>query len=657
MFDRFFALLPKLISSKIILMCGLTAILSSTVVGSVAYIRSEANTLEMALENVTGETRLIAGKLKQAYLDIKNDAFVISKMPPIEGIIRTQNHNGIDPLDGSSAAHWKGRLEKIFTSIMSVRPHYSQMRYIGFQNDGRELVRVNRTADGFERVTVDRLQKKGDEPYLQAARKLKPNDFLFSDVTYNRENGVIVEPKVAMLRTIVPVFDSGKPFGVIVINADYQKALTLAFRKIQPRGDLYVSDGGRFLLDFQNGQLVVNYLKNPDYAELRKLTLKVEAPAGDAQASYVGDRYVNSMVGVSVDDRATLGVIVRAPRDVVLAKIASLRQASLLTGGLLTLVALIGALLVSRRLTQPLKTMALELGAIDARNRAMNLPTDRQDEIGEVARAFQVLTRDLIDSEAKIGTIVQSMFDGLITTDARGFIEKVNPASQKIFGYEKEELVGKNLKVLLPTQHRDRHDHYISRYKRTGERRFIGAIREVEGRRKDGSIFPLEVSITEIVIAGERHFVGTLRDITARRDEEKQREYLIERLKRSNDELDNFAHIASHDLKEPLRAIHNHCSFLFEDYGAELPEGCVKRLNRLQFLAKRMEKLISDLLKYSRLAQQEPSVKPTDLNTVVADIELTMKDVLQEAAQFGDERHQVQQSEPKDDRDRLLPRW
>ncbi|WP_168204228.1 sensor histidine kinase [Aliikangiella coralliicola] len=99
-------------------------------------------------------------------------------------------------------------------------------------------------------------------------------------------------------------------------------------------------------------------------------------------------------------------------------------------------------------------------------------------------------------------------------------------------------------------------------------------------------------------------------------------------LKRSNEELDNFAHIASHDLKEPLRAIHNHSQFLLEDYENELDEAGVKKLNRLIYLTNRMEKLISDLLYYSRLGREKLAVTETDLNLVISDIKNTMKDQL-----------------------------
>ncbi|BBM85738.1 chemotaxis protein CheB [Candidatus Uabimicrobium amorphum] len=101
-------------------------------------------------------------------------------------------------------------------------------------------------------------------------------------------------------------------------------------------------------------------------------------------------------------------------------------------------------------------------------------------------------------------------------------------------------------------------------------------------------------------------------------------------LERSNSELDDFAYIASHDLKEPLRAISNHSSFLLEDYAHQLDEKGVKRLNRLQYLTKRMQKLITDLLHFARIGRQEFSTQETDLNLVIEDVQKTLQDQIEE---------------------------
>lgn len=116
--------------------------------------------------------------------------------------------------------------------------------------------------------------------------------------------------------------------------------------------------------------------------------------------------------------------------------------------------------------------------------------------------------------------MVETAVDGIITIDERGTIETVNPAVQRLFGYRPEELVGQNVRMLMPEPYRAEHDGYLGRYRRTGERQIIGIGREVVGRRKDGTVFPIELAIAEAHIDGKRLFTGIVRDVTERKQAE-----------------------------------------------------------------------------------------------------------------------------------------
>jgi light-regulated signal transduction histidine kinase (bacteriophytochrome) len=150
------------------------------------------------------------------------------------------------------------------------------------------------------------------------------------------------------------------------------------------------------------------------------------------------------------------------------------------------------------------------------------------------------------------------------------------------------------------------------------------------GRRKDGSVFPIELSISAFTSGDGRYFSAIVRDITARKQAEQALRRHTIALERSNKELDDFAYIASHDLKEPLRGIHNHARFLLEDNAEKLDQESAGRLGRLVFLSQRMERLVNELLYFSRLGRQELAIQPTDLGAVVKDIESTLDHFLQE---------------------------
>ena len=128
----------------------------------------------------------------------------------------------------------------------------------------------------------------------------------------------------------------------------------------------------------------------------------------------------------------------------------------------------------------------------------------------------------LRDSEERLRAILETAVEGIITIDERGIIESLNPAAEKIFGYQAQEVVGKNVKILMPTPYRDEHDGYLANYLRTGRARIIGIGREVVGLRKDGTVFPMDLSVSEVRLAHKRLFTGFVRDISDRKRLERE---------------------------------------------------------------------------------------------------------------------------------------
>ena len=126
------------------------------------------------------------------------------------------------------------------------------------------------------------------------------------------------------------------------------------------------------------------------------------------------------------------------------------------------------------------------------------------------------------DSEERLRAILETAVEGIVTIDERGTIESFNPSAQKIFGYATNEAIGQNIKLLMPEPFRHEHDGYLKNYRKTGHAKIIGIGREVMGRRKDGSIFPMDLSVSEVRLADRRMFTGFVRDITERKQLEKE---------------------------------------------------------------------------------------------------------------------------------------
>ncbi|MFZ0837960.1 MAG: PAS domain S-box protein, partial [Xanthobacteraceae bacterium] len=127
----------------------------------------------------------------------------------------------------------------------------------------------------------------------------------------------------------------------------------------------------------------------------------------------------------------------------------------------------------------------------------------------------------LKEEAARLQAVMNTVLDGLIIIDERGVVKMFNPAAVRIFGYQPEEVIGKNVKMLMPEPYHKEHDGYLKHYLTTGEAKVIGIGREVSGRRKDGTTFPMELGVNETQMDGTRMFVGTIRDVTERKQAER----------------------------------------------------------------------------------------------------------------------------------------
>jgi len=161
---------------------------------------------------------------------------------------------------------------------------------------------------------------------------------------------------------------------------------------------------------------------------------------------------------------------------------------------------------------------------------------------------------------ALLSAMEETSLDAIITIDQRGLMLSFNPAAQRLFGYAPQEVIGRNVKMLMPEPFRGEHDQYIGRYLGTGEKRIIGIGRVVAGQKKDGSIFPLELSVGESRVEGTPVFVGFIRDLTEiqseqRRVQELQRElFHVSRL----GEMGQLVSSLAHEVNQPLGAIVNY---------------------------------------------------------------------------------------------------
>jgi two-component system, LuxR family, sensor kinase FixL len=266
---------------------------------------------------------------------------------------------------------------------------------------------------------------------------------------------------------------------------------------------------------------------------------------------------------------------------------------------------LISDLLADRlKLERQIEARAAELASA---KRQLN---EANDQVQRVKQALR--TR-----EKKLDAIVDSAVDGIVTIDESGQVTTFNAAAEKIFDYSEEEMLGRNISVLMSPPHRDRHNDYINRYLETGESAIIGIGRELEGRRKDGSVLPLQLSVTEFTIGRTRYFTGIIRDLTdQKRNEREQRARL--------DELSHVSRLClmgemasglAHELNQPLTAIASYlqaCQRLID-------AGNLEKLKPALNSAERQALLAGEIIRRMRafVSKRKTVIAPTNINALI----------------------------------------
>jgi two-component system, LuxR family, sensor kinase FixL len=218
------------------------------------------------------------------------------------------------------------------------------------------------------------------------------------------------------------------------------------------------------------------------------------------------------------------------------------------------------------------------------------------------------LEDELSASEARWRAIIDSAVDGIVVIDSHGRVESFNPAAERMFGYAAEEVLGRNVHMLMPSPYREEHDTYLARYLATGRAKIIGIGREVQGRRKDGATFPLHLSVGQITIEGERKFTGILHDLTARVQMEGQL-----REQASLARLGEMAAVIAHEVKNPLAGIRGAIQVIAtriprDDASGPVLKEIVARIDAL-------DQMMKDLLLFAR--PPVPRRAPTDLVPLV----------------------------------------
>lgn len=604
----------------------LITIITASVVGTTFHIESNNIVTQKRLKDVEKNGKLLSVLLNNFYEDLNDDVVFLYGTPPVQEIIKASTDK-----DKLNKKIWKTRLETIFSTMLYSNSAYTKIRFIGVEDKGRELIRVDRRGYNIIKTHQAELQQKEQRGYFKASILYEKGAVYFSKTGLNHEHGKISLPHRPVIRAAMPVYDEikGIVFGIIIITADYNNIVAKMLDAAPEDSKLYVANqAGDFLIHpnksktfgFDLGQsfkmqdefpLLANIIAN------NTPIFPVIALKGEHKYEHVG--HYATITFDRVYSNHPLRLLLVVDDKTYLQSIATVRMRSIMLAFSLSLIALIIAVFASRRLTAPLMQMSRAVQEYERTGSIVELPIDSRDEIGVLARAFHNVldmvkkkTADAESASARMQAIVETAADAIITIDTQGDIQSFNHAAEKIFGYDEAEVIGQNINMLMPAPYKEEHDTYLANYMTSGEAKIIGLPREVEALRKNGEKFPIDLSISEVKTQGERLFTGVLRDISLRKASEEILVTYAQNLEvqsqelQTSRELSESANLAkseflanmSHEIRTPMNGIIGTCSLMA---GTKLTKKQQKYLETITNSSASLLQIINDILDFSKI--------------------------------------------------------
>jgi len=588
---------------KTTLVLGGLILLALIIISVASYWQSQRIAERKVLELEQSKFAVLKHEIEGSLSNHHKNLMSLRDVPPIQAIISALDNNDIEPEYGNSLAVWRERLSVIFSAFLVNHPEYQQIRYIAA--DGDELVRVQAGLDGVRGVPFKQLQNKADSLYVSETIKLREGEVYYSDVSLNREHGVIQEPHQPVLRLASPIFnDDGQVAALLVINL----SIEWLFDAIHPD-----ENGTQRNIADDRG----NYIKHADVAKTFGMDLgsgyrlQLDEPEL-AEISAHQDRLLrrhtihNELDGFqkiyfSPQDRNRYWLLtLNIPENVVFSDVtAALNQMLLISLLIASLSLLLIVWFISRKILTPVVDLAAAASRLQAGDLTVRVDaSSAHDEFKTLYAALnafadnqQQATTQLENRVAaqtkRLSAVIDNVVDGIITISVQGEIESFNPAARRIFGYTDEEVIGQNVKMLMPDPYHSEHDDYLQHHIKTGEKKVIGVGREVSGLRKNGATFPMELAVSEVMIDGVRHFVGITRDVT-----ERKRVELMQK---------EFISTVSHELRTPLTSIRGSLSLILGGAVGVLPEKAKALLNIANNNSDRLIHLINDILDIEKI--------------------------------------------------------
>lgn len=602
--DRF----PTTLRARIVLLALMVGVFTGSTTIVVNYFLTRSMVRESAVAQFAGEAESTADRIHQTFDLMELDVVPLAHMAVLQRFAEALRSDA----NPAAMAVLRQQLEAAMVAVLARRPYYTNISFMGPAPSGREYFRAVVSDGGIGALSAHELDTYRDSLPDSAGDMVTEGQFNFAPVRLEHPPGSPAEPGVPTLRLTLPVLDHrAEVIGYLVIGADYEKMLGQVLALLSRGIKVTVMDrqGDTITKEAATGQIRFRSAAMPEESSaLARRMMKDTANRAVLTTSETIAYFARTRIAGAMGT-TEIGVLVESPTTAAFATAESMFHITLAVQIVTILLVTMVAGIFGKRLMQPLGnlTQAIKTGRIESFE--PGVPAHAPEEVTSLSAAFGALTRELAQSTMGAKALLDNAPDGMVQVDSSGVIRLANEAMGKMFGYPIEELEGSPLSMLIPQPFRAGHATHFTAEAVNASARPMAQNRDVTGQRRDGSEFPIEVSVGQFSLDDTTWFIGVVRDITQRKQSEIHTQSLLKALKNSNKELDGFAFVASHDLKAPLRVIDNASKWLEEDLEPYLNDDTRESMTLLRNRVARMDRLLDDLLAHSRIGRTPVNTK------------------------------------------------
>lgn len=630
------------ISNRFATIFSLLVLIATGTVGYTVYQGARQSLIDSAVDRLVYTSETIEVRLFANIESIGKDVHFLAATPPVQGLVRTWigRRRGmiLDPETAISDREWRDQLAEIFEVFLRNRQSYVRVRLVNSLDNGREMVRVEKRKGGTERIPRGQLGTFSDSTLTEYNAFPRTKGIYLSEIVQSDSSDAAIEAGVPVIRIAYPVYtQSGDKFGFVVIDVDLGTVLETLRELANPDRSLYIANN--------RGKLLLAPVTNTESEKRSAGTVTIQELFPQTHLLIAGAiDYVQIKDAIAEGDslstayfkRINLGhephydsllLGITSPHSVILDRVRRVRDRSVLITLLFCIGGIVLAMSFSGFLTRPLSQITHAFSSFGREEETMDLPVNRSDEIGVLARAFKIMAiqiqdqlRELEDKERRQRIIFETSAGGIIVYDSNGIIETFNRAAERMFGYRSEDIIGKNVSLLLFNTGLDDQHEQAQINDELEQLKSSGTGQEVMAQRVDGQKFPVSIAVSSFVLLGEKKYAAFIEDITER----KRYEEALQRAKEQAEEMARlksaFLANMSHEIRTPLTSVIGYSSLLVKEVNE-------KHRRFAQLIERSGRRLLDTLNSVLALAQLEANQVEVQFDTITVFEEL--KEIVQ----------------------------